>query len=150
MESLRNKISGRNIVAILIFLFLLTAPFYMSSFRTNMISKYMCYALVAIGIDMIWGYTGILSLGHGVYFGLGAYCMAMYLKLESSGTGLPDFMTWSGLTELPLFWEPFKSPVISMILVIAVPTILALVIGYLTFLNRIKGVYFSILSQALA
>ena len=95
------------VLALVIFLFLATTPFYLSMFRVSLLGKYMCYAIVALGLDMIWGYTGILSLGHGVYFGLGAYCMAMYLKLEASGSSLPDFMTWSGVSELPLFWKPF-------------------------------------------
>ncbi len=146
----KKMISGRNLVAMLVFIFLLIAPMFLSGFRTNMLGKYMCFALIAIGIDMIWGYTGILSLGHGVYFGLGAYCMAMYLKLQASGGGLPDFMTWSGVTKLPIFWAPFQNGFMSMILIVIVPAVLAVLIGYLTFLNRIKGVYFSILSQALA
>ena len=138
------------VLALVIFLFLATTPFYLSMFRVSLLGKYMCYAIVALGLDMIWGYTGILSLGHGVYFGLGAYCMAMYLKLEASGSSLPDFMTWSGVSELPLFWKPFGNPVFAMVMVIGVPVILAVIIGYLTFLNRIRGVYFSILSQAMA
>ncbi len=149
-KNFTKKISGKTILATLIFVFLATAPLYMSSFRTNLLGKYMCFALIVIGIDMIWGYTGILSLGHGVYFGLGAYCMAMHLKLEASNSGLPDFMGWSGISELPFFWVPFKSSVLTLILVVLVPVFLAAVIGYLTFINRIKGVYFSILSQALA
>lgn len=149
-NSLIKKFSGKTILATLIFLFLATAPLYMSSFRTNLLGKYMCFALIAIGIDMIWGYTGILSLGHGVYFGLGAYCMAMHLKLTASNNKLPDFMGWSGIKELPFFWAPFKSSGLTLILIVLVPVVLASVIGYLTFINRIKGVYFSILSQALS
>lgn len=138
------------VLALIIFLFLATTPFYMSMFRVSLFGKYMCYAIVALGLDMIWGYTGILSLGHGVYFGLGAYCMAMYLKLEASAGGLPDFMAWSGISSLPAFWKPFANPAFAMLMVVAVPVVLAVIIGYLTFLNRIRGVYFSILSQALA
>ena len=138
------------VLAVCTFLFLAACPFFLSMFRVSLIGKYMCYAIVALGLDMIWGYTGILSLGHGVYFGLGAYCMAMYLKLEASGGSLPDFMVWSGQSGLPAFWKPFANPVFAMIMVVAVPMVLAVIIGYLTFLNRIRGVYFSILSQALA
>ncbi|MBQ5311968.1 MAG: urea ABC transporter permease subunit UrtC [Oscillospiraceae bacterium] len=145
-----HRLSGRNILASLIFIFLATAPIYMSSFRVNMLGKYMCFALIALGIDMIWGYTGILSLGHGVYFGLGAYCMAMHLKLEASGDGLPDFMAWSAVEKLPAFWAPFHSSVFTICAVILIPVIFAAVIGSLTFLNRIRGVFFCILSQALA
>ncbi len=145
-----HRLSGRNILASLIFIFLATAPIYMSSFRVNMLGKYMCFALIALGIDMIWGYTGILSLGHGVYFGLGAYCMAMHLKLEASGDGLPDFMAWSAVEKLPAFWAPFHSSVFTICAVVLIPVIFAAVIGSLTFLNRIRGVFFCILSQALA
>jgi urea transport system permease protein len=155
MEKIKNIKSKKNldwktVIAILLFVFLALAPFLMPMFRVNLLAKYMCFIIVAIGLDMIWGYTGILSLGHGVYFGIGAYCMAMYLKLESAKGGLPDFMSWSGLTSLPGIWKPFQSPVFSMAAIIIIPAVVAIVIGYLTFLNRIKGVYFSILSQALA
>lgn len=146
----KKKITLERILVTLVFLFLATAPLYLPMFRISLIGKYMSYAIVAVGLDMIWGYTGILSLGHGVYFGLGAYCMAMYLKLEAVGGGLPDFMAWSGVSALPAFWKPFANPVFALIAVIVVPAVLAVIIGYLTFLNRIKGVYFSILSQALA
>lgn len=144
------KLDVTTVLALVIFIFLATTPFYMSMFRVGLFGKYMCFAIVAIGLDMIWGYSGILSLGHGVYFGLGAYCMAMYLKLESSGGSLPDFMAWSGVSSLPAFWKPFANPVFAIAMVIVIPVLLAVIIGYLTFLNRIKGVYFSILSQALA
>lgn len=147
---MKKKITLERVLITLVFLFLATAPLYLPMFRISLIGKYMCYAMVAIGLDMIWGYTGILSLGHGVYFGIGAYCMAMYLKLEASGGGLADFMAWSGLSELPAIWKPFANPAFAIGAVIVLPAILAVVIGYLTFLNRIKGVYFSILSQALA
>lgn len=147
---LRKKIKGTTILAIILFIALAILPFFVSAFRISLFGKYMCFALVAVGLDMIWGYTGILSLGHGVYFGLGAYCMAMYMKLEASGGALPDFMGWSGLSTLPGFWRPFANPIFAMAMVCIVPTLVAIVIGYLTFLNRIKGVYFSILSQAMA
>lgn len=150
MMKLKKKLDGKTIIVLLIFLFLLTAPAYLPMFRISLLSKFMCFAIVAIGLDMIWGYTGILSLGHGVYFGLGAYCMAMYLKLQAVDGGIPDFMSWSGVTELPAFWKPFANPAFAFAAVVIVPIIVAVIIGYLTFLNRIKGVYFSILSQALA
>jgi urea transport system permease protein len=105
---------------------------------------------VAIGLDLIWGYTGILSLGHGVFFGLGAYCTAMYLKLEASGGKMPDFMAWSGVDEMPWFWQPFRSPIFALCASIVIPTVLGALLGYAAFRNRIKGVFFSILSQALA
>lgn len=135
--------------AILIVLLLL-APLFLSEFRVNLLGKFIAYAILAIGLDLIWGYTGILSMGHGVYFGLGAYCMAMYLKLEASPGKIPDFMSWSGLNTLPWFWTPFSSGLFSLAMAIAMPTLLAFIVGYLTFKNRIQGVYFSILSQALS
>lgn len=144
------KIKGTTVLALLIFVFLASLPFWMPMFRVSLFGKYMCFAIVAIGLDMIWGYTGILSLGHGVYFGLGAYCMAMYLKLEASGGALPDFMQWTGMSKLPLFWKPFASPAFAIAMAVLVPMALAVLIGYLTFLNKIRGVYFSILSQAMA
>ncbi len=127
---------------------LLLAPLFLSDFRMNLLGKFLAFAIAAIGIDLLWGYTGILSLGHGVFFGLGAYGMAMYLKLEASGGKLPDFMSWSGLTELPWFWKPFANPVLAIVAALVVPMALAGLLGYLTFRNRIKGVFFSILSQA--
>lgn len=131
-------------------LLLVVAPMTLSEFRLNLLGKFLTFAIVALGIDLIWGFTGILSLGHGVYFGLGAYSIAMYLKLEASQGKLPDFMSWSGLTELPFFWKPFEHAWFAMAMVILLPVSLALILGFLTFRNRIKGVYFSILSQALA
>ncbi|TMV18565.1 urea ABC transporter permease subunit UrtC [Paenibacillus thermoaerophilus] len=128
---------------------LLAAPYFLSEFRLSLLGKYLAFAILAIGIDLIWGYTGILSLGHGVFFGLGAYCMAMHLKLAASGGQLPDFMSWSGVEKLPWFWEPFASPWFALLAAIGVPTALAAALGYLTFRNRIRGAFFSILSQAL-
>nr|WP_256758283.1 urea ABC transporter permease subunit UrtC [Cohnella sp. WQ 127256] len=128
---------------------LLSAPLFLSDFNLNLLAKFLAFAIVAIGLDLIWGYTGILSLGHGVFFGLGAYCMAMYLKLESTGGKLPDFMNWSGLSQLPAFWKPFQYAAFAIPAGIIVPMVVALILGYFTFRNRIRGVYFTILTQAL-
>ncbi len=130
-------------------LFLVVMPFVLSEFRLDLLTKFLAYALVAIGVDLIWGYTGILSLGQGVFFGLGAYCFAMYLKLESTGGKLPDFMEWSGVTSLPWWWKMFGYAPIAIILAILIPVLLAWFLGAVTFRNRIKGAYFSILTQAL-
>lgn len=143
-------VSNKILYAVLLFIVLAALPFFVSMFHVNLFAKFMCFAIVAIGLDMIWGYTGILSLGHGVFFGLGGYCMAMYLKMASANGGLPDFMTWSGVSHLPFFWRPFASPAFAFSMVIILPAALALIIGSLTFINRIRGVYFTILSQALA
>ncbi|WP_041275166.1 urea ABC transporter permease subunit UrtC [Desulfotomaculum nigrificans] len=135
------------ILAITLFV---VAPLLFSDFRLNLMGKFLAFAILAIALDLIWGYTGILSLGHGVFFGLGAYAMGMYLKLEAAKGHLPDFMSWSGLTELPWFWKPFQYPGFAILMAVAIPMVLALVLGYLTFRNRIHGVYFSVMTQALA
>ena len=112
------------------------------------LGKCIAFSIVAIGLDLIWGYTGILSLGHGLYFALGGYAMAMFLKLKATNGKITSFMQTGGMTDLPWMWKPFTSPV-STILIILVPAVIAGVIGYFIFRNRIKGVYFSIISQAL-
>ena len=152
METLtRNKTQRNRLpLSVAIFVCLAAVPAVLPMFRTTLIARFMCYAIVALGLDMIWGYTGIMSLGHGVYFGLGAYCMAMYLKLAASGGGIPDFMQWSGFDALPAWWAPFSNPAFAFAMVVLVPVAVSVVVGLLTFLHNIKGVYFSILSQALA
>jgi len=124
-------------------------------FTLNLFGKFLTYAILALGIDLIWGYTGVLSLGHGVFFGLGAYAMGMHLMLEIGAKGvyqnvLPDFMVWNRVTELPLFWKPFYSAAFTLVAVVVVPCVVAAVFGFLTFRSRIRGVYFSIITQALA
>lgn len=136
-------------IEIILLLILFILPIFISDFRLNLMGKYLSFAIIAIGLDLLWGYTGILSLGHGIYFGFGAYIMAMYLKLDSSGSKLPDFMRWSGIRELPTFWEPFQYPLVAIISAILIPMIFAGLLGYLTFRNRISGVYFTILTEAL-
>ena len=131
------------------------SPLRVSNFTLNLFGKFLTYAILALGIDLIWGYTGVLSLGHGVFFGLGAYAMGMHLMLEIGAKGvyqnvLPDFMVWNRVTELPLFWKPFGSAVFTLVAVVVVPGMVALVFGFLTFRSRIRGVYFSIITQALA
>src|SRR5438045_3505331 len=128
---------------------------HISDFTLNLFGKFLAYAILALGIDLIWGYTGVLSLGHGVFFGLGAYAMGMHLMLEIGTRGvygnvLPDFMVWNRVTELPFFWRPFFSAPFTILAVLAAPAAVAWVFGYLTFRSRIRGVYFSIITQALA
>lgn len=134
---------------VILVLLLAVAPLLLSEFRLSLLGKFLAYAVLAIGLDLIWGFTGILSLGHGVYFGLGAYCMAMHLKLVASKGALPDFMSWSGVDRLPAFWVPFHNPAFAVLMALLLPMAVAFVLGYLTFRNRIKGAFFSILSQAL-
>ncbi len=123
-------------------------PVLLSGFRLNLLGRFLSLAIVALGIDLIWGYTGLLSLGHGIFFGLGGYAIAMHLKLQVPPGELPDFMELYGVTELPWFWTPFYSFPFAVIAVAMVPAILAGLLGYLVFRNRIRGVYFSILTQA--
>lgn len=113
------------------------------------LGKCIAFAIVAMGLDLIWGYTGILSLGHGLYFALGGYAMAMYLKLQATGGSITDFMHVGGLTELPMIWKPFQTLPGAIVMLFIVPTVVSGLIGCFIFKNRVKGVYFSIISQAL-
>src|SRR5438045_4392712 len=114
-------------------LLIFVVPIVLSDFRLALLSKFLTFAIVALAIDLIWGYTGMLSLGHGVFFGLGGYAMAMYLKLEASGSQLPDFMSWSGLTQMPWFWRPFGSPLFALLMTLLLPMLLAGLLGYMVF-----------------
>ena len=129
---------------------LIAAPLFLSDFRLSLVGKFLTFAILAISLDLIWGYAGMLSLGHGVFFGIGGYAMAMYLKMESSKGGLPDFMFWSGLEKLPVFWEPFRFAWFAIPMTFVLPALLAGGLGYLVFRSRITGVYFAIITQALA
>jgi urea transport system permease protein len=131
-------------------LMIVVLPLVLSEFRLALLAKFLTFAIVALAIDLAWGYTGMLSLGHGVFFGLGAYALAMHMKLEAAKDGLPDFMGWSGLRELPGFWVPFESGAFSLLMVIVLPAILAAGLGILVFKGRVQGVNFSIITQALA
>src|SRR6185369_6258181 len=128
---------------------LVVLPAALSPFQLNLLGRFLTYAIVALGLDLIWGYTGMMSLGQGVFFGLGAYCFGMYLNLEAVGKNLPDFMGLYGVTELPWLWQPFHSPVVAIGLAIVFPMIVAALLGYLVFRSRVQGVYFSIITQAL-
>ncbi|MCF7982979.1 MAG: urea ABC transporter permease subunit UrtC [Thiohalocapsa sp.] len=145
--------------ALLAGLILLVFPVLLDSFRLNLVGRYLTYAFVAVGLVLCWGYGGILSLGQGVFFGLGGYCLAMFLKLESSTPeataiqstpGIPDFMDWNQITALPWFWEPFNYLPVALIAVLVVPAVFAYVIGVAMFKRRVSGVYFAIITQAIA
>lgn len=135
-------------------LLLVAAPAVLSVFNLALLGKFICFAIVAVGIGLAWGRGGMLTLGQGVFFGLGAYIMAMHLKLADAslfgGSGVPDFMSLYGSGEVPGWWEPFRSPVVTLIAVVLVPGLVALVLGLAVFKRRVKGAYFAILSQALA
>jgi urea transport system permease protein len=128
--------------------------FHISDFTLNLWGKYFTYGVLALSIDLLWGYTGLLSLGQCLFFALGGYALGMYLmlmigKLGQYHSDLPDFMVFLGYNKLPAIWEPFYSFWFAMLAAVMVPGLLALVFGFLAFRSRIKGVYFSILTQAL-
>jgi urea transport system permease protein len=128
--------------------------FHMSDFSVSLIGKIMCFAICALAMDLIWGYTGILSLGHGVFFALGGYMMGMYLMRQIGTDGnyksnLPDFMVFLDWKTLPWHWTFSDSFVATLILIVAVPGLIAFVFGFFAFRSRIKGVYFSIITQAM-
>jgi urea transport system permease protein len=128
---------------------------FVSDYYLNLFGKYLALAILALGMDLIWGYTGILSLGQAIFFGMGAYSIGMHMMLESSGKGVygepvPDFMIWNQVYALPLFWKPYTSAVFAIGSSLLLPALLATVIGVLTFRRRLRGTYFAILTQAIA
>ena len=152
----RNALGSVLLLALLLFV---VFPLVLDLFRLNLVGKYLSYAFVALGLVMLWGWGGVLSLGQGVFFGLGGYAMAMFMKLEASDPittkiqstpGIPDFMDWNQLTALPLWWKPFQSLPLTLLAIVVIPTALAFVIGYAMFKRRVGGVYFAIITQAVA
>jgi urea transport system permease protein len=140
-------------------LLLLVLPLSLDIFRLNLVGKYLTYGFVGLGLVLLWGRAGVLSLGQGIFFGLGGYCMAMFLKLEASDPkstaiqstpGIPDFMDWNQITELPAMWMPFKSLPVSLVCVFLVPALVAFIVGAAMFKRRVGGVYFAVITQALA
>jgi len=129
--------------------------FYVSTYTITLLGKYLCYAMLALAVDVIWGYCGILSLGHGAFFALGGYAMGMYLMRQIGDRGvygnpeLPDFMVFLNWSELPWFWQGMDQFWIAMLMVLLVPGLLAYVFGWLAFRSRVTGVYLSIMTQAL-
>ncbi|EGL55417.1 urea ABC transporter permease subunit UrtC [Methylophaga thalassica] len=152
----RNGAIGIGILALLI---LIVLPLALDIFRLNLVGKYLTYAFAAVSLVLLWGYGGILSLGQGVFFGLGGYAMAMFLKLEASDPestaiqstpGIPDFMDWNQLTELPWFWVPFEHLWVAILAIFVVPAAFAYLIGVSMFKRRVSGVYFAIITQVVA
>ncbi|EIP98386.1 urea ABC transporter, permease protein UrtC [Opitutaceae bacterium TAV1] len=134
-------------------------PLSLDIFRLNLVGKYLTYGFVGLGLVLLWGKAGVLSLGQGVFFGLGGYCMAMFLKLEASDPvstriqstpGIPDFMDWNQLTALPAFWVPFRHFPVALVAVFLVPAVIAFIVGAAMFKRRVGGVYFAVITQALA
>ncbi|WP_407304971.1 urea ABC transporter permease subunit UrtC [Acinetobacter sp.] len=162
MKNLTNTLLGGKEgaigLAILAVLILLVMPIFLDVFRLNLMGKYLTFAFVAIGLVLCWGHGGILSLGQGIFFGIGGYCMAMFLKLEASDMqstaaqttpGIPDFMDWNQITSLPSLWEPFHSFGFTLFAIIIIPILLAFIIGFAMFTRRVGDVYFSIIMQAI-
>ena len=159
--TLRGKIVVAAVLAILVVIIPVlnvmvpaTSAFHLSDYAVSLLGKIMCYAICALAMDLIWGYTGILSLGHGLFFALGGYAMGMYLMRQIGRDGvyhsdLPDFMVFLDWKTAPWTWAGSESFIFQMILVVAVPGLLAFIFGYFAFRSRIKGVYFSIITQAL-
>lgn len=153
----KNK-EGLIAFLILAVVILIILPSSLSSFRLNLAGKYLCYAFAAVGLVMCWGNAGILCLGQGLFFGAGGYCMAMFLKLEASDPestaiqstpGIPDFMDWNQVTEIPWFWHPFKSLPLTIALIIVLPAVLAFILSVFYFKGRVSGVVFAILTQSM-
>ena len=126
------------------------SPLHVSTFTVALLGKFLCYALLAIALDLVWGYAGILSLGHGAFFALGGYAMGMYLMRQIGDRGvygnaeLPDFMVFLNWDALPWYWHGFDQFWFAMLMVVLVPGLLAFVFGWLAFRSRVTGVYFSI------
>ncbi len=152
----KNGFTGFLILAALI---LVVFPMFLDLFRLNLVGKYLTYAFAAVSLVLLWGYGGTLSLGQGIFFGIGGYAMAMFLKLEASSPentaiqstpGIPDFMDWNQLTSLPWFWEPFNSLAFTIVAILVLPSLFAFIIGVAMFKRRVGGVYFAIITQIFA
>lgn len=127
------------------------APWIVSPYELSLLGRFLALAILALGLVLVWGEAGILTLGQGVFFGLGGYVLAMHLKLATLMPGdIPDFMTWSGRAHLPWWWQPFTSPWVALAAVVVVPGILAALFAWAVFRRRVVGVYFALITQALA
>jgi urea transport system permease protein len=161
-KSIKIELFAVMVVAVIIIVVLpclnaFAAPgswWHVSDFSINVYGKYLCYALLAISVDLLWGYTGLLSLGQALFFSLGGYMMGMYLMRMIGSLGqykmpIPDFLVFLGWSNLPYVWKPFSSFVFAMTMAVLLPGVLSGIFGYLAFRSRIRGVYFAILTQAL-
>ncbi|NJK56484.1 MAG: urea ABC transporter permease subunit UrtC [Pleurocapsa sp. SU_5_0] len=144
----KNKVIETSVIIALFIILAVILPVVIPAFRLRLVGRFLSLAIVALGIDLIWGYTGLLSLGHGIFFALGGYALAMHLNLQIPEGKIPEFFTLYGVEKLPWIWQPFYSFPVTILALIIIPGIVAGLIGYLVFRNRIKGVYFSILTQA--
>jgi len=129
----------------------IAAPWLLTAYDLNLLARFLALSLTAMGLVLLWGEGGILSLGQGVFFGIGGYAIAMYLKLAGLGpTELPDFMVWTGVKVLPAYWAPFRSGAFAVLAVLVIAPAIAAAFGWLIFRRRIGGVYFALITQALA
>ena len=144
--------SFKLIAGVMLALLAAAAPFYLSGYNLSLTGRFLALSLTAMGLVIIWGEGGVLSLGQGVFFGLGGYVLAMHLKLMAldPGEAMPDFMVWTNVKALPWFWAMLKNPLIALLGVVVVPGIVAAAFGWLVFRRRIGGVYFALITQALA
>lgn len=151
----KRGLPGLLILALLI---LVVIPVTMDVDGINLTGRFLSFAFVAVGLALAWGYGGLLSLGQGLFFGIGGYAMAMYLKLEASTPeatriqttpGIPDFMDWNQITALPWFWVPFNSLTFTIVAILVLPALVAALIGFALFTRRVTGVFFAIIMQAL-
>lgn len=165
LQAMKRDFGGQVTLACIVFLLVIVPvfnllipesnPLHVSTLTVTLLGKYLTYALLAVAVDLVWGYLGILSLGHGAFFALGGYVMAMHLTREIGNRGsygnaeLPDFMVFLNYSELPWFWEASSSFVLTLFLIALVPALLAGVFGFLAFRSRVTGVYLSIMTQAL-
>ncbi|NNH74835.1 urea ABC transporter permease subunit UrtC [Nocardia uniformis] len=149
-NSSTRALGGFAIAAVLLFG---VAPVALSDFRLSLLAKFLCFAIVAVGIGLAWGRGGMLTLGQGVFFGIGAYIMAMHMQIADAarqGEDVPEFMVIAGIPELPSYWQPFASAPVAVLGILILPALMAAVLGFGVFKRRVKGAYFAILSQALA
>ncbi len=165
LTMMKNDKGGITLLSILLALIILVpslnlfvahdSVFHITTYTLTLLGKYLCFALLAVALDLVWGYCGILSLGHGAFFALGGYAMGMYLMRQIGDRGvygnpeLPDFMVFLNWSELPWYWQGFDMFWFAMLMVILVPGLLAFVFGWLAFRSRVTGVYLSIMTQAL-
>ncbi|MGH9690781.1 MAG: urea ABC transporter permease subunit UrtC [Candidatus Acidiferrales bacterium] len=138
-------------IQIAVFLGLALAPYYLSPYNLSLLGRFFALSILALGLALVWGWGGILSLGQGVFFGLGAYALALHLKLLGLAPGeVPDFMVWSGMGRLPWWWNIFHSAGVALAAVVVVPAMAAAGLAWLVFHRRVGGVYFALITQALA
>jgi len=162
MVTMQSTSRGPSLASLLLFgaVFVVGLPFLnaaglVSDYYLNLFGKYLALAILALGLDLLWGYAGVLSLGQAIFFGIGAYSIGMSMLLTSAGKGvygeaIPDFMVWNQVTSLPLFWKPYRSVLFAVASAVLLPALLAALIGLVTFRRRLRGTYFAILSQAIA